>query len=265
SAPKCRKVHCPCIEGRVTFNPASPLNEVQQTSGHPLGRMGSGYGSECHLLRFLGRHRKLLNQTVADVVGAEEVDWLDYPFDPEDEWRDGEWKGLAFLREDAVVQQAWRDAWPARGNPPNWDAVGRVRIGSAWEWLLVEAKANLEELSSSCQAKKEGGRSLIESTLSMSKQKLGVDADRDWLNGFYQYCNRVAVLSFLQDQGIPARLLFVYFTGDRSGPGRTCPQDVEGWAPVLRAQTEHVGLPVVHPLKDRIHRTFVPVVPLLRE
>ncbi|MEF2559355.1 AbrB family transcriptional regulator, partial [Aurantimonas sp. C2-5-R2] len=29
------KVHCPCIEGRVTFNPASPLNEVQQTSGHP--------------------------------------------------------------------------------------------------------------------------------------------------------------------------------------------------------------------------------------
>ncbi|MEC5383802.1 hypothetical protein VSX64_24035, partial [Aurantimonas sp. C2-6-R+9] len=35
SAPKCRKVHCPCIEGRVTFNPASPLNEVQQTSGHP--------------------------------------------------------------------------------------------------------------------------------------------------------------------------------------------------------------------------------------
>ncbi|MEF2549713.1 hypothetical protein VQ045_21725, partial [Aurantimonas sp. E1-2-R+4] len=35
SAPKCRKVHCPCIEGGVTFNPASPLNEVQQTSGHP--------------------------------------------------------------------------------------------------------------------------------------------------------------------------------------------------------------------------------------
>ncbi|WP_331827665.1 hypothetical protein, partial [Aurantimonas sp. C2-5-R2] len=30
------KVHCPCIEGRLTFNPASPLNEVQQTSGHPL-------------------------------------------------------------------------------------------------------------------------------------------------------------------------------------------------------------------------------------
>ncbi|MEC5382146.1 hypothetical protein VSX64_14845, partial [Aurantimonas sp. C2-6-R+9] len=37
SAPKCRKVHCPCFEGRVTFNPASPLNEVQQTSGHPHG------------------------------------------------------------------------------------------------------------------------------------------------------------------------------------------------------------------------------------
>ena len=25
-----------------------------------MGEMGYGYGSECHLLRFLGRHRRLL-------------------------------------------------------------------------------------------------------------------------------------------------------------------------------------------------------------
>ena len=29
-----------------------------------MGMMGDGYGSECHLLRYLGRHRALLNQRV---------------------------------------------------------------------------------------------------------------------------------------------------------------------------------------------------------
>ncbi|MEF2549134.1 transposase, partial [Aurantimonas sp. E1-2-R+4] len=66
SAPKCRKVHCPCIEGRVTFNPASPLNEVQQTSGHPPNTAESFFSilkrgitgtyhsvSEAHLHRYL--------------------------------------------------------------------------------------------------------------------------------------------------------------------------------------------------------------------
>jgi len=88
------------------------------------------------------------------------------------------------------------------------------------EWLLVEAKANIQELKSSCGAKEkgqrsEGGRKLIAHTLAAVKSTLGVAEDRDWLNGYYQYCNRIAVLEFLNRQKVPTRLMFIYFVGDK--------------------------------------------------
>lgn len=226
-----------------------------------MARMGDGYGSECHLLRFLGRHRGLLDRLILDQLGGTALRWCDYPFNPTAPWLDGEWKGIGFLREPAALEVAWKLAWPATGNPPNWDAVGEALIDGMWEWVLVEAKANVEELRSSCQAKEVGGRSLIAKTLAETKADLGVPIDRDWLNGYYQYCNRVAVLNFLRKNGIQARLLFIYFTGDRSGPSRTCPPDAAGWEQALSAQHQHIGLPPGHPLENCIHRLFVPVQP----
>lgn len=59
-----------------------------------MGMMGDGYGSECHLLRYLGRHRAFLDQRVLEVTGATAIEWLDYPFDRSRTWQDGECKGL---------------------------------------------------------------------------------------------------------------------------------------------------------------------------
>ena len=59
-----------------------------------MAEMGDGYGSECHLLRYLGRHRSLFNQEVDSAISGQDLEWLDYPFDPTRTWRDGEWKGL---------------------------------------------------------------------------------------------------------------------------------------------------------------------------
>jgi hypothetical protein len=117
-----------------------------ELAGESMGMMGAGYGSECHLLRYLGRHRALLAQRVLEVTGATAVEWLDSPFERNRAWQDGEWKGLDFLSEDARAKAAWRSTWPQRGNAPNWDAIGRLRFGSDEAWLLVEAKANVEEL-----------------------------------------------------------------------------------------------------------------------
>ena len=58
---------------------------------------------------------------------------------------------------------------------------------------MVEAKANIQELRSFCKAEAEGGRPLIARSLAAVKSTLGVPEDRDWLNGYYQYCNRIAV------------------------------------------------------------------------
>lgn len=225
-----------------------------------MGMMGNGYGSECHLLRYLGRHRALLDRKVLEVTGAAAIEWLDYPFDHSRSWPEGEWKGVDFLGDDAPAKAVWRGAWPQGGNAPNWDAIGRLQLGSGEAWLLVEAKGNLEELRSSCKASPRGGRPLIEALLTRTRQRLGVAADRDWLSGHYQLCNRLAVLDLLNENGSPAHLLNIYFVGDRSGPGRTCPRDAAGWTPALAAMEEHVGLASKHPLARRVHKLFLPAL-----
>jgi hypothetical protein len=225
-----------------------------------MGGMGSGYGSECHLLRFMGRHRNLLDQRILTSVGGDDINWLDFGFNPSRPWPDAEIKGLDLLCPDDPALAAWRQWWPQGRGIHNWDAVGKVRFGGLEEWLLVEAKANLEELCSDCKATSPTNRPKIERALAETKKALGVPEDRDWLHGYYQFCNRVAVLYFLTQHGIPARLLHLYFLGDRGDPRRTCPYDEEGWQAALRAQEEHVGLPAGHRLQARMHKLFLPIV-----
>jgi len=156
---------------------------------------------------------------------------------------------------------AWKQWWPQRGGIHNWDAVGQIRLGGVEEWLLVEAKANWQELWSDCRASPRGGLGKIERAFGGTKQALGVPEDRDWLHGYYQLCNRVAALYFLNEHGVPARLLCIYFTGDKGDPPRrTCPKNEEGWQESLRAQDEHVGLPRGHILEARTHKMFLPIV-----
>jgi len=224
-----------------------------------MAEIGNGYGSELHLLRFLGRHREHLNQKVLEVVGGSAVRWLDFQFDLSRKmWQDAEWKGLGFLPDGEPAKADWPMFWPQKGNVPNWDAVGLIATGRGEEWLLVEAKAHLGELRSSCGAKSDSGLNQIKQALDRTKQALGVSPSCDWLKSYYQYCNRLAVLNFLNSCGTPARLLLIHFLGD-SVPGKECPQNEKGWAQALEAQDQHIGLPRNHPLADRIHKLFLPV------
>ena len=224
-----------------------------------MGEMGNGYGSECHLLRFLGRHRHELDEAVRMVTGAASIDWLDFPYDPSKTWHDGEWRGLDFLDRDAPARQEWERVWPRRGNSPNWDAVARISVDGTSEWLLVEAKAHTGELTSSCRAKEDGGRAKIRAALDATKAALGVPAEADWLDGYYQYANRLTVLRLLQEHGVPARLLFIYFLGDRFR--EECPSDEHGWRPALAQRAGHLQLPTGGPLLDRVHKLFLPISP----
>ena len=65
-----------------------------------MAEMGDGYGSECHLLRFLGRHRERFNEMVSAKIGSDAVRWIDFHFDRNKRWMDGERKGLDFLDPD---------------------------------------------------------------------------------------------------------------------------------------------------------------------
>ncbi|MGH6832986.1 MAG: hypothetical protein ACRECM_08200, partial [Methyloceanibacter sp.] len=135
-----------------------------------MARMNAGYGSELHLLRMLGRHRQSFDRQVLAETGA-------------------------------------NDAWPIHRPGPNWDAIGRLSYpGRPDEWLLLEAKANLEELSSNCQAIDPDSLTLIRQTMDETKTTLGVSTSGDWMRGYYQHCNRLAALSILNSNGSPARL-----------------------------------------------------------
>ena len=74
-----------------------------------MGRIGHGYGSEWHLLRYLGRHRAAVDRFVLDATGGEAIEWLDFGFNRNAAMFDDEPKGLEFLANDADLQKAWAD------------------------------------------------------------------------------------------------------------------------------------------------------------
>jgi len=222
-----------------------------------MASMGKGYGSEAHLLRFMGRHRNIIDSKCLEVLGGSSIHWLDFGFNYGAEWQDAELKGIDFLPNAPQVQEAWAAYWPQGRGIHNWDAVGVVTSNGEEAWVLVEAKANIEELRSDCQAKEGGsGLAMIERAFRQTKERLGVEASAIWLRAYYQYANRVAALNFLDEQGVSAHLLFIYFIGDRV-PGKTCPSTEEEWYSALEEQTQHLGLPEEHALKARIHTMFL--------
>lgn len=227
-----------------------------------MSRIGHGYGSEWHLLRWMGRHRQDFDRRVLGAVGQPMgcIEWLDCGMDPTREWPDLEPKGLDFLPVGDLVRAAWEAAWPQTGNVPNWDAVGHIQNTSGGaEWLLVEAKAHTGELASSCGAKNPFSLSMIQGFFDQAMVHLGVSGTPNWLTGHYQYANRVATLSFLARQGLAAHLLFVYFTGERHH-GWNCPVNQNEWDAALAPLKSHLGLPAAHPLSGRVHDLFLPVV-----
>jgi hypothetical protein len=221
--------------------------------------MGNGYGSEWHLLRFLGRYREHLNREVQSVIGCDSITWLDSPF-PSANGSDREWRQLDFLPLASDARRDWTVRWPQSGNVPNWDAVAQTQTRDQREWLLVEAKANAPELRQPCQASdKAGGLTRIRTVFDYTKHVLGVSPAADWLKPYYQYCNRIAILNHLLEHQVPARLLFIYFAGDVFPGGRECPGDAAAWGQMLMEMDRHIGVSSNNPIKSRIHRVFLPV------
>ncbi len=101
----------------------------------------------------------------------------------------------------------------------------------------------------------------FEATQAARPGRLGPHA---WMGPYYQFYNRLAFLHFLREQnGIPARLLFVYFLGDKFPEGRAevCPETEEEWQPALEEIERTIGWTAGNPLADHVHKLFLPVCP----
>ena len=234
-----------------------------------MARMGYGYGSEFHLLRHLGYHRNALNRAIEEKTGGRVRDWLDFEFGTEgrSDHLDAELKGVDFVDADPELKSAWMKFWPQTGNVPNWDAVGLLESNSGVEYILVEAKAHVEEIQSSCGAREQGGLDAIRKALDAAINANGLTVSvESWLKPYYQYANRLAHLHFLLQHDTPARLLFIYFCGDdwhgktlSNGRAPNCPKSEQEWGSCLRVMHQHLGLTGGTELEKRVHHLFLPI------
>lgn len=227
-----------------------------------MGKIGYGYGSEWHLLRYLGRHRNLFNQMILEKIAIDgSIEWLDFNFkkNPKKLDCDAEWKGFDFLDYNKYkkVFTKWKMFWPQTGNKPNWDLVGWLHNNLKKELLLLEAKAHIDELKNDCRAKTKG-LAKIKEAMAKTKRFLGVEEKCDWLHGYYQYANRICLLYFLNKSGLSARLVLIYFLGDKI-EGKICPNNEKEWEKALQQQDSCLGINKNHSLKERIHKLFLPI------
>ncbi|MEQ8482259.1 MAG: hypothetical protein RIC18_16540 [Hoeflea sp.] len=132
--------------------------------------------------------------------------------------------------------------WPRRG--PQWDALGR----SGDTVVLVEAKAHLDEMFSTCQAG-EGSRRRIEASFDHVREALGATSALRWTERFYQYANRLAHLWFLRKLGVDARLMLVGFVNDGDVNGPSSPEE---WHSAYRMIDNALGLPGHHAVAPQI-------------
>ncbi len=227
-----------------------------------MATIGYGYGSEWHLLQYLGRRREVFTRRIEALTEVSPIHWQDHR---ETDTSNGapkvrELVGLEFMDPHDPARQEWQRRWPQRRAVHNWDAVGQGLTHDRPTWILVEAKANTNELTSSCRAKNPESLQKIRKVLNDARRDLRVTVETDWTQDYYQYCNRIALLHFLDKHEVDAHLIFVYFTGDRAdlGSSRNCPANEQNWRDALDAQDYHVGVPADSPIHARVHRVFLP-------
>src|SRR5258708_4570974 len=155
-----------------------------------MAKMGYGYGSEWHLLRYLGYHRNELDKKIIESTGGQRIEWLDSRFKQSNKplQDDQEWERMDFI-DDKAVQEKWQRFWPRTGTSQNWDAIGKLYFDGETHLLLVEAKAHLKELESQCGAGN-NSKEIIRKAFADTRAWMGVDSPIEhWFNPYYQYCN----------------------------------------------------------------------------
>lgn len=218
-----------------------------------MGRMGYGYGSEFHLLRWMGRHREEFTRRVAERIGSQTVTWFDFNFNNRNPVPDEEIHGFSFLNQGKCQNQAknllkrvraerpWC-RWPGGGNSISWDAVGQTESG---RFVLCEAKAHKEELISSISSKTtKRSRDRIFEALEGTKDHIRIDSKSDWRKSYYQLANRLYVQAVLDVADIDAVLLNIYFIGDAfPSDAYQCPATEDEWEKSIKKEYETLGIP----------------------
>lgn len=175
-----------------------------------MGKIRMGYGSEWHLLRFMARHRKKLEEAINACLGEGEIDWLDFKFGSKSDYYDCELKGLSFLEKESL--DGYIKGWE---NKQSWDAVFKHN-GIIY---LVEAKAHLDEMKDQREDKGGMSKELIKDFICNNLRNQSVSISNDNCMGdFYQLANRLGTAAFLTNNGFETKCIYIYFLNGYDNP-----------------------------------------------
>jgi hypothetical protein len=214
-------------------------------------------GSLKWIQELINNHPKILNKNIADSLGSNHklsIEWLSPRKDNDyAEYRDGAFLDLLGIKS---TKTKLSDFWPKGG--PQWDALGRA--SASGPYYLVEAKANIPELLSDCQAKAPASFDLIKNSLKETQKYLNCKSHIDWTKGFYQYANRIAHLYYLRClNNADAYLVFVYFVNDTTHISTSKSE----WEGAIRLQKQLMGLSK-HKLHKYIAEAFINIQEIKR-
>jgi hypothetical protein len=210
-------------------------------------------GSEFHLLRYLGRHRNELNKAILRNTNLNpdldyDMDWIDYGF-----WDstvfDAESRGINFLGNPKIydkVAKEWIKYWPQTGNCQNWDAVIHLtplvpKSKKIEKWVIVEAKAHLEELKSTSGAGQKS-KIIIENAFKETKDFFGINTENNWLEEYYQLANRLAFIHFMQKNNIDVSLLNIYFINGWPDDKKINVPNKNMWDKKIKEEYNYLGI-----------------------
>lgn len=217
-----------------------------------MAEIGYGYGSEWHLMRFMARHRKLLEKAIRESIGnvkKEDVfEWYDFLFGEKGIASDSELKGLSFL-ENRKNLDGYVSGWKTK---QSWDAVFKLDDVI----YLVEAKAHIDELSDN---KPHGGESTeeIKGFICKNLEKLNISINEDeCLGKYYQLANRLATAAFLKNNGIDSRCIYIYFINGYEKPNEIKNASAEMFIDEINQEKDVLGLEGDH-LEDLLYHVFI--------
>lgn len=217
-----------------------------------MAEIGYGYGSEWHLMRFMARHRKLLEKAIRESIGNVKkegvFEWYDFLFGEKGIASDSELKGLSFL-ENRKNLDGYVSGWKTK---QSWDAVFKLDDVI----YLVEAKAHIDELSDN---KPHGGESTeeIKAFICKNLEKLNISINEDeCLGKYYQLANRLATAAFLKNNGIDSRCIYIYFINGYEKPNEIKNASAEMFIDEINQEKDVLGLEGDH-LEDLLYHVFI--------
>jgi hypothetical protein len=234
-----------------------------------MSDVGNGYGSKYFLLRFLDPHyhrylRSCLERSLhlySDSGGLNCSKWLYNPKKDGKASQDCEYTGIDFFPDDIkkLLDDNWKKYWPQTGTPQNWDAIlhfyEEAEPELADKWIIVEAKAHLDELNTSSGATNQNSIQMIDSAFEATRKRFNINTHNNWREHYYQFANRLAFVNFMLDNNIKCSFLNIYFiNGWPNDPAKNV-TDEASWRRKIEDEYSYLG--ITDEAKQYIQEVFI--------